>query len=162
LTNTPTASRTATATATPTLTSTGTAVPLATATPTPTQGAAPTPQVSGTPGVECATAVGDTCQVTGTANGTWTKTSSGVFPIAATGPAGALVGATPTIFIPTSANRNGEAFACTPTSAALTTTCGGATVGDALCNVIVTVDFPLAAGGFGAATGAIACAPAVV
>ena len=151
--NTPTPTATATVTNTPVATTTATATPTRTA--TPAVGVPPTPPVSGTPGVPCATAIGQTCTATGAVTGTWSKTGSGVFTFTATGPANALVGGVPTVFIPTTANANGEQFPCTATTAALTTTCTGTTAGDPLQGAVITVAFPLVGGGFGTVTGTI-------
>jgi hypothetical protein len=154
------ATPTATSTATPTRTSTAqpTSTPTASSTATPTIGTPPTPPVSGTPGVGCTTVVGGTCAVVGTAAGSCTKTGSGTCSITATGPTNATVGGTPILFVPTTVNPNGEQITCTATTAALTTTCNGTTLGDPLCGGLVTVAFPLTTGGFGNATGTINCA----
>jgi len=138
-------------TATPTITSTPTR------TNTPTTGVPSTPVVSGTPGVGCTTVIGGICTSVGGVTGTWTKTGSGVFAFAATGPTNSTVGGIPVIFIPTTVNPNGEQFNCTATSATFTTTCNGNTLGDPLCGGIVTVNFPLVGGGFGTVTGTITC-----
>ncbi len=139
----------------PTNTPTPTATPTRTNTPTatPTVGAPPTPGASGTPGLNCANTISQVCTVGGAVTFTWTKTGSGTFTATATGPANSLVGAQPTIFIPTTANANGESFLCNATSAALTTSCSGTTVGDPLCGATITVAFPLVGGGFGNVTG---------
>src|SRR5581483_6646595 len=106
---------TPTTTATPTRTNTPTA--------TPTVGAPPTPPASGTPGLNCANTISQVCTAGGGVSFSWTKTGSGPFTATATGPANSLVGAQPTIFIPTTANANGESFLCNATTAALTTSC---------------------------------------
>ncbi len=148
---------TATATSTPTPTATSTPIPTATATLPPTatstSSVAPTQPPSGTPGVPCTPVVGGTCTTTGAVSGTWTKTGSGTFAFAATGPANALAGAVPTISIPTTANANGEQFACLPTGVGFATTCTGTTAGDVLLGATITVSFPLAGGGFATVTG---------
>jgi hypothetical protein len=115
--------------------------------------------VSGTPGIGCATVIGQTCTAVGAVSGLWTKTGSGVFTFTATAPVGAIVGGTPVLFIPTTVNPNGEQFTCSPTSATLTTTCTGSTRGDPPCGGILTVDFPLGGGGFGVSNGIITCTP---
>ncbi len=160
------ATPTRTATASPTLTSTvtltgtATSVPTtATPTPSPTVGPAPPPPPSGTPGVPCTTTIGGTCTVSGAVNGTWRKTGSGVFTLTAQASgATALVGVTPTIFIPTTVNPAGEQFPCSTTTlvgGATTTTCTGTTAGDILQGATITVQFPAVGGGFIAATGTV-------
>jgi hypothetical protein len=154
---TPTVTNTATPTGTVTTatpTPTGT---LVTPTSTPTTGVPTAPGVSGTPGVGCTTTIGGTCTAVGAAAGSCTKTSSSNCAITATGPVNATVGGIPFLFIPTTANPNGEQITCTATTAALTTTCNGTTAGDPLCGSTATVDFPLTTGGFGTVTGLFTC-----
>jgi YVTN family beta-propeller protein len=151
ITVTPTRTLTPTITLTPTLTAT----PTITATPTQTPGPS-TPPASGTPGVPCTTVVGTTCTAGGGVNGPWTKTVPGTFTFTATGPSNSVVGGSlPTLFLPTTANANGEQFLCTAVSTQFTTTCSGTTVGDPLLGATVTVDFPLVGGGFAPVTGTI-------
>src|SRR5579884_640101 len=156
-TSTSTTTPTSTRTTTPTSTSTG--VVTATSTSTPTIGVPPTQPPSGTPGVPCATTVGQSCTVTGAVNGTWTKTGSGTFSFTAQASgAQALVGVQPTIFVPTTANANGEQFACSVTTlvgGATTTTCAGTTAGDILQGATLTVAFPALGGGFVTSTGVV-------
>jgi hypothetical protein len=142
-----------------TLTPTATPTRTVTATRTPTIGPAPTPPASGTPGVPCTTSIGGGCAITGVVTGRYTKSGAGGQVVAnvAAAPAGALPNAVPTIFIPTTANPNGEAFPCQPPALASGGTfCLVNTAGDVLQGATVTVDFPLAGGGFGNVTGIIA------
>jgi autotransporter-associated beta strand protein len=167
-TSTPTASGTPTGTPPPTVTGmlpptatasvTGTSTRPPTATPTPPAVVVPTnqnlPPLSGQPGVACTSPVGGVCTISGPdATGTWTRTSSGTFFVAATGPAGTLPTSVPAIFLPTTAGVEG--FACSPVSAARQTTCGGTTVGNLLQGATVTVRFAQAGGGTATVTGTV-------
>ena len=128
-----------------------------TATPTLSLPALPP---SGTLGAPCTTVVGGTCTVSGGVTGTWTRTSSGVFTVTGTAPAGGLAGV-PAIQLATTANRGGETFfnACSAvTGPGSTTTCAGTTTGDILQGAIIVITYPNAfVGGLtstGIATGA--------
>src|SRR5262249_9447378 len=83
----------------------------------------------------------------GTVAGTWSKTSSGAFSVSAGAPPRVAPSGTPAIFLPTTSGV--ESYACAPLAAAppFTTTCQGATRGDALQGATVTVRFPVAGGG---------------
>src|SRR5579883_2722726 len=146
-----------TGTSTPTLTATATATttPVATGTPIGGTGIVPTtqnvPTSSGIAGVACASGVGQTCTATGSVSGTFTitsamSTSTGPtsFTLVATGPANALAGGYPALFVPTTYTV--EAFQCGAVTAALQTTCTGMAVGSPLQNATVTVRFPLVGG----------------
>jgi hypothetical protein len=101
------------------------------------------------------------CSINGpNLHGTWTRTSSGVFTVVATGPAGTLVGGLPAIFLPTTAGVEG--FACGAVTATLQTTCTGATVGNLLLGATVTVRFPLVGGGTADVTGTVTAPAAAV
>ena len=71
----------------------------------------------------------------------------------ASGPAGAVVGGLPAIFLPTTIGV--EASACGPVAAAQQTTCTGTTVGILRLGATVTVRFPLAGGTTGDVTGSV-------
>jgi autotransporter-associated beta strand protein len=178
-TNSPTLTSTATATGTsiptasgtptrtPPSTVTGMLPPSATVTPTPPPVVVPTnqnlPPLSGQPGIACTSQVGGVCTLSGpNAEGTWTRTNSGTFFVAATGPVGTLIGTGPAIFLPTTAGVEG--FACSLVTAARQTTCRGTTVGNVLQGASVTVRFAQAGGGtadvLGTISGPGALAPA--
>jgi hypothetical protein len=117
----------------------------ATVTPTPgtsltTQQAIALVSASGQTGVPCAVTPGDTCQVTGAVTGTGRVTSSMLWNVTATVPAGVGAGIVPVAVFSTTAGL--EAIVCTPVVAGVATvTCTGTTTGNALQGSTVSVVF---------------------
>jgi hypothetical protein len=105
------------------------------------------PTLSGQANTPCAGVIGQTCNVSGDVNGSWTKRGSGNFTLAAVIPAGTLPASFPTVFIPTTVGV--ESFQCSllPVALPFTASCIGSTRGDVLQGATVTVRFLLAAGG---------------
>jgi hypothetical protein len=115
----------------------------------------PPPPTSGQANTPCAASAGQTCVVSGGANGTFLAGPPRQFIISATGPALTAPGSTPTIFIPTGAGV--ESFPCTPVGPAgpFTTTCAGFPAGTLQQGATVTVRFALFGGGFQDVTGVV-------
>jgi hypothetical protein len=112
------------------------------------------PASSGQANTPCVAVVGGVCTITGpNETGTWTRTSSGIFNVTATGPAGSVVGGLPAIFLPTTLGVEG--FQCGAVSAALQAICVGVTVGNLLQGATVTVRFPLVGGGTAGVVGTV-------
>jgi hypothetical protein len=122
------------------------------------------PPPSGQTGTACTTIAAGRCTTSGAVAGNWTRTgpgSGGGFAFSAAAPAGVAPSGTPAIFIPTTSGV--ESLACAALTAAppFTTTCQGATRGDALQGSTVTVRFPVAGGGTIDVSGTLSGPPAV-
>jgi hypothetical protein len=153
-TNTPTSTATtvpSTATPTPTSTRTATTVPTATFPPVPPVPVAPVvpaqpaPPLTGQP--VCTTELNTSCIATGGVTGSVTKTGPNTFSVSlsATGPANAVVGGIPRLFLSTT---NGvQSLLCTPVSTTFQTTCAGTVNGNVFQNSQAVIRFPLVGGG---------------
>ncbi len=132
-----------------------TATPTVTSTPTPTPVEVPVdqdvPPPSGQTGTACTQAGGADCTASGLVTGYWSKANARTFSFTAPGPANALAGSIPAVFIPTLAQVEG--YHCSAVSSTLSATCNGATVGDAVQGATISVRFALVGGGRADVTG---------